>query len=176
MLQKIFLEPLSSCYAEGAYGMVEDSDTREWSLESSHAAGSAMSGSDRSPPNSRRDEDEESEVTLNGLTDDAHQQQSPGRSSVAATTSSWSDAAMSRDHGSAMSRDHSSSSRSGFGITALRDMPSFSASSVAGSPGRLFGGSATPSFSEDSLMSEYESKLPNINTIRRPINPAMIPP
>jgi len=178
VIQKIILDPLSACYAEDAYHMVAEENTREWNATPGMDSNRSLDSAYIYNPISNRlenedfsSDEEEDDVTLNGLIDDAMSHKSHK------TASTYT-----------MAREHSSSSRSSsgeYGIPVLRELPSFGTHSFmsgiggsnSSSPARHTSVSMSRSaVSEDSsLMSEYESKLPNINTIRKPVNPAMLP-
>ncbi|CAJ1968553.1 unnamed protein product [Cylindrotheca closterium] len=180
VLQKLFLDPISACYAEDAYNMVEDSNTKEWSIESSSAGIKSPSRSLDSyyygEEGEQEEDEDEDDLPLNGLIDES---MSHTKSIKSSRTSSTKSSASSTE----MAREHSSSSRhsSAYGIPILRDLPSFPTSSHSNasgfsSPARYNISTSRSMASEvSSLMSEYETKLPNINTMRKPINPAMLP-
>ena len=175
VIQKLLLDPMSACYAETAYSKVEDSNIQEWSGHEASSASRRMRHNRsldsyyyKNHPEAEEEEDDDDEVTLNGLIDDAMSHKSTK------TASTYM-----------MAREHSSSSRnssgSEYGIPILRDLPSFGTSSFMSSMGSSYHSpsrftTVSRSVSEtSSLISECEGKLPNINTMRKPINPALLP-
>jgi hypothetical protein len=144
ILQKMFWDPMSSCFAEGAIDVNEiDKDTKKWI------------GDDATWSRLEYEGDEDDEVTLNGFEnlEESHH----------------------------MGRDLSSEQRSS-NIPVLRELPSFGStltgrsSSTGSSRYAASNAMSRTTFSTDEsiLLTENETKLPNINTIRPPINPALI--